>query len=167
MKINRYTGYNSSKRHIDGRELLNKKVANKEIVKPKQEDILQISQKGKKIPEDFSKKIEDKKQLLEMLEENRINADKESKMDIKTKCFKIYLRIVRGDRVPAKDKRFLAKHEPGLYTNAMLFRKYKDKPKKHKSLVKDEENDDRIESKKLLEQDKIHLATEEQEPELI
>lgn len=167
MKINNHVYFDRLNRNTDGPEPLNRQEGNKEKVEG-QKDILEISQEGKKIFEDFNRKIEDRKQLLEMLEENRINAGKESEMDIKTKCFKIYLRIVRGDKVPAKDKRFLAKHEPGLYTNAMLFRKYKDKPKKHKSLVKDEEKDDGIENKNEASgQDKIELPTEDKEPEIL
>jgi hypothetical protein len=55
------------------------------------------------------------------------------------KCLKIAARVSRGDIVPVKDMKYLAEHEPDLYKQAILLRMPNPKPKKHKSLVDDED----------------------------
>lgn len=59
-------------------------------------------------------------------------------LDLFTKCIQIALRIMKGDNVPIKDMHFLAENEPELYSNALLLRQKKDKPKDHDSLLEDE-----------------------------
>ena len=56
-------------------------------------------------------------------------------------CMKIARRIMNGDRVPTKDIRFLQENYPDLYKQALLFRKVNPKPKKYKSLVGDDEDE--------------------------
>ncbi|MBO6228962.1 MAG: hypothetical protein J6O50_00215 [Ruminiclostridium sp.] len=85
-----------------------------------------------------------KEQELDMLEK-QLEASKkeaESMEDMYkafAKCLKIASRISRGDIVPAKDMKYLAEHEPDLYKQAILLRMPNPKPKKHKSLVDDED----------------------------
>ena len=149
MEINELIGFRKTNNYIDNRELLNERESNRnQKVEDIKKDILKISREGEIASNDFKnllRKKEEKNTLIEMVKENRENQDKENEIDIKIKCFKIYLRMIKGDKVPLKDKNYLMKHEPKLYTNALLFKKEKDKPKKHESLVKDEENrDDRF-----------------------
>lgn len=59
------------------------------------------------------------------------------------KCIKIARRIQNGDRVPLKDMKFLAEKYPELYKNSILLKKHNPEPKKYKSVLdkEDEEND--------------------------
>lgn len=54
------------------------------------------------------------------------------------KCIQIAIRIMNGDKVPDKDRVFLAEKEPTMYSNALLLRRQNDKPKKYDSLLEDE-----------------------------
>ena len=144
MKTQGLLGRDSIKKIEIYKTYQNRDLNNKDQEEGKAGDILNISELGRKISreyEEFMEKIEDQKILLEIFRENRENLDRENGFDIKLKCFKIYLRIVSGDVVPLKDEQFLKEHEPELFTNALLFRKQKENPKKHKSLVKDKDKD--------------------------
>ena len=55
------------------------------------------------------------------------------------KCLIIAQRITRGDIVPTKDMKYLMEHEPDLYKQAILMRQPNDDPKKHKSVLEDDE----------------------------
>lgn len=55
------------------------------------------------------------------------------------KCLEISRRILKGDKVPHKDMKFLMEKQPKLYKQSILLRASNAHPKKHKSLVKDEE----------------------------
>ena len=58
------------------------------------------------------------------------------------KCMKIARRIMHGDRVPLKDHKFLAEKFPELYKNSLMFKQHNPEPKKYKSVLikEDEEN---------------------------
>lgn len=62
-------------------------------------------------------------------------------MDDKLKCLLIAMRIMNGDKVPIKDRRFLSEKEPAMYANALLLQRQNSDPKKYKSLLKDKEDD--------------------------
>ncbi len=55
------------------------------------------------------------------------------------KCLIIAQRITRGDIVPTKDIKYLMENEPELYKQAILMRQPNDDPKKHKSVLEDDE----------------------------
>lgn len=55
------------------------------------------------------------------------------------KCLTIAQRITRGDIVPTKDMKYLMEHEPDLYKQAILMRQPNNDPKKHKSVLEDED----------------------------
>ena len=104
----------------------------------------------KKAAEDLKRKqqqIQERKereQELDMLEKQLEASKKEAEAmedTFKTfsKCMTIASRIAKGDIVPAKDLKFLAEHEPDLYKQAIMLRTPNPKPKKHKSLVDDED----------------------------
>ena len=61
-------------------------------------------------------------------------------MDTISKCLKIADRISSGDKVPKKDETFLKKNNPELYSQAIMLRVQNDDPKKHKSILEDENN---------------------------
>ncbi len=54
-------------------------------------------------------------------------------------CMKIAASIMRGDRVPPEDMKYLAEHDPDGFKLAMAMRKPKRNPEKCKSVLKDED----------------------------
>ena len=112
------------------------------------EDIVSISDEAKIL----LKKEEKKKFLLEkksydyeeMLRQLReTEAPKEE--DPLFKCIKISMRIMNGDSVPNKDRAYLLEHYPQMYTNAELLKRKNDDPKKYKSLLEDDKEEDAAE----------------------
>ncbi len=81
--------------------------------------------------------IEEMKRDLERIAQAAENNPYENMI----KCMKIAMRIIAGDEVPNRDKRFLAENEPAMFSRAILLRKHKDKPKKYDSLLEDKKND--------------------------
>lgn len=55
------------------------------------------------------------------------------------------MRIMNGDSVPNKDKAYLLEHYPQMYTNAELLKRKNDNPKKYKSLLEDDKEEDVVE----------------------
>lgn len=55
------------------------------------------------------------------------------------RCHKIAARIMRGDKVPPEDERYLMENDPDGYKLALAMRKPKKHPKKWESALKDEE----------------------------
>lgn len=58
---------------------------------------------------------------------------------VRMKCLMIAARIMSGDIVPNADQRYLAENDLELYSRAVSLRVVKENPKKHKSIVDDEE----------------------------
>lgn len=81
-------------------------------------------------------------ELAQMLEQLRESSDPSNNpyMD-KIKCLQIAMRIINGDKVPSKDRKFLMEKEPALYSQSILLSRKNDKPKKYKSLLDDEKSD--------------------------
>ena len=119
-------------------------------------EIRKQQEQQKKAAEELQRKQQQKQeqkereQELDMLEKQLEASKKEAEAmedmyKAFAKCLKIASRISRGDIVPAKDMKYLAEHEPDLYKQAILLRMPNPKPKKHKSLLDDEdENTDEI-----------------------
>lgn len=59
------------------------------------------------------------------------------------KCLEISRRIMKGDRVPIKDVKFLQEKQPKLYKMAIMLKKTSKHPKKHKSLLEKEKDEGR------------------------
>jgi len=79
----------------------------------------------------------------EALQRQVKNAQKQAEgmaemFEVKRKCLLIAMRIMKGDKVPDKDHRYLAKNEPELYARAIMMKRYKEKPVKHKRVSEDE-----------------------------
>ncbi len=71
---------------------------------------------------------------------NETTEGREDGFSERLKCIKIALRIIKGDKVPLKDMVFLAEKEPGMYSNAILLKENNENPKKHKSIIGDEDS---------------------------
>ncbi|MCR4779688.1 MAG: hypothetical protein K5876_01190 [Ruminiclostridium sp.] len=89
-------------------------------------------------------KMREKQNEIEMLTQELENSNKEAEamgesFKIYSRCLKIASRIARGDSVPMKDMKYLAEHEPDMFKQAILLRVPNDHPKKHKSVLDDEE----------------------------
>ncbi|MBR5090980.1 MAG: hypothetical protein IK093_16250 [Ruminiclostridium sp.] len=104
----------------------------------------------RKAAEDFKRKQDEqqkqreKQQELDMLGKQLEASKKEAdamgdEFETFSKCMKIASRIAKGDIVPPKDIKYLMEHEPDLYKQAILLRVPNDKPKKHKSVLDDED----------------------------
>lgn len=59
------------------------------------------------------------------------------------RCQEIARRIMRGDHVPAKDRKYLLEHDSKGYQMAMVSRRHNPDPKKWESLVDKEEREDK------------------------
>ncbi len=89
-------------------------------------------------------KMREKQNEIEMLTQELENSNKEAEamgesFKIYSRCLKIASRIARGDSVPMKDMKYLAEHEPDMFKQAILLRVPNDHPKKHKSVLDDDE----------------------------
>ena len=82
--------------------------------------------------------IDLERKLKEMDEQNNTA---HNKLETQSKCQAIALRILSGDKVPDADHRFLAENDPGLYKQAIMFRKERKDPIKYKRLSSDEDNE--------------------------
>ena len=130
------------------------KIAGKQLGQVSEEDIDREMEKQleaqKKQEEELKRRQQlkeeqkQREQELDMLEKQLEASKKEAEAmedmyKAFAKCLKIASRISRGDIVPAKDMKYLAEHEPDLYKQAIMLRMPNPKPKKHKSLVDDED----------------------------
>ena|GEM_PF-4492368 len=80
--------------------------------------------------------------LTQELENARDQADAVGdSFEVYSKCLTIASRISRGDSVPLKDMKYLAEHEPDMFKQAILLRVPNDHPKKHKSVLEDEDEE--------------------------
>lgn len=87
---------------------------------------------------------DDLQRFLDSLNENEEDDKSSSFMDL-AKCLKIARRILNGDKVPMKDRKFLAEHDRDLYEMALTFQKHNPKPKKYKTVL-DENDEEKVES---------------------
>ncbi len=121
--------------------------------KPKTEEDLKLLEEQKKQQEEMQKKQQEearKKQLeneMAMLEMQLESAKEQSEaiedsFSTFSKCMTIAHRITKGDKVPLKDMKYLMEHEPDLYKQAILMRQPNPKPKEHKSVL--EEDDEQV-----------------------
>lgn len=87
---------------------------------------------------------DDLQRFLDNLKENDEDDKSSSFMDL-AKCLKIARRILNGDKVPMKDRKFLAEHDRDLYEMALTFQRHNPKPKKYKTVL-DENDEEKAES---------------------
>ena len=137
--------------------------------KPKTEDELALLEAQKKQQEEFQKKqqeearkkqLENEKAMLEMqLESAKEQSEAiEDSFSTFSKCMTIAHRITKGDKVPLKDMKYLMEHEPDLYKQAILMRQPNPKPKEHKSVL--EEDDEQVSTEEYSEGEEALPASE-------
>ncbi len=78
--------------------------------------------------------------MLTDMEQQKKKLDQMKKMlRIQRLCMKIAASIMRGDRVPPEDMKYLEEHDPDGFKLAMAMRKPKRNPENCKSVLKDED----------------------------
>lgn len=92
----------------------------------------------------LQQKQQEKQNQLEMLNQELENSNEQAKaigdeFKVYARCLTIASRISRGDTVPVKDMKYLAENEPDLFKQAIMLRMPNDHPKKHKSVLDDDE----------------------------
>lgn len=144
MKINRDKPLVSSLAQVQEEEKISKQ--KKTAVKVSDPvDQLKLSQQALDFLRQQRQKTAEKKSALELLlrpqqeeEDSQIKAMKEA-AEIAKKCAKIASHLRKGDQVPLKDLRYLMKHDAKLYVLTMAMRQEKEDPKKWKSELKPED----------------------------
>ncbi len=92
----------------------------------------------------LQQKQQEKQEQLAMLKQELENSNEQAEaigdeFKVYARCLTIASRISRGDTVPLKDMKYLAENEPDLFKQAILLRMPNDHPKKHKSVLDDDE----------------------------
>ena len=108
-------------------------------VKTKKQDSVNFSSEAQSLIEQFHNAEESAEQTAESFE-------------VMIQCLTIASRIIAGDNVPYKDQQFLQEKDPELFFKANMLRTPKEKPKDHKSVLSDDEeenNSDEISAEKL------------------
>ena len=107
--------------------------------KTEQEDLLNKDQNQK--DQEKTTAMTEFEFFAKQLQESKENKSSNRIQDL-AKCMKIARRIMHGDRVPLKDHKFLAEKFPELYKNSLMFKQHNPEPKKYKSVLskEDEEN---------------------------
>lgn len=84
--------------------------------------------------------MEKQRKLLEQKQKGSSELDALTK-SLKTmdKCRKIAARIIKGDKVPPQDERYLIENDPDGYKLAIACRQPKEKPKEWKSVLDEED----------------------------
>lgn len=101
-------------------------------------DSVQISEEGRtRVRGMTQSELESMKEQIESAKQQAEAVQKE--LDNLAKCFKIAMRIMAGDLVPNKDRRFLAEEQPKLYMQALSMQRPNPHPQKHKTLLEEEE----------------------------
>jgi hypothetical protein len=79
--------------------------------------------------------------LLARIEDARKQGDSVAESyEILRKCLIIAMRIMKGDKVPIGDHRFLLEKDPELYSKAIMLKQHRENPEEHKRLSKDKDS---------------------------
>ena len=113
-------------------------------------DKLTLSRRAVAFVEDQSRKMWDGVREREQQRQSRMSAKPASgELDLLSQglkvlelCEKIAASIMRGDKVPIEDLRFLMENDPDGYRLAMALRRHKEDPEEVDSVLEDEENRD-------------------------
>lgn len=129
MQIKNMATVNSKQdiNNLDKTTVFEKQSSNKASSTPKTfgNDTLSLSQEAK-----------------ELLMRTKEASDKdEDSLSTYIKCLKISRRIINGHKVPAKDKAFLAKHEPDMYAKAIMLQRQNKDPKEYKTILDKEDEE--------------------------
>ena len=106
----------------------------------------EISRKSDTVKKDSVEFSQNAQMLIEQFQQAQESADATAEgFEDMVKCLTIASRIIAGDKVPISDIKFLQEKDHDLYYKAEMLKANNPKPKKHKSLVEDEE-DEQVES---------------------
>ena len=141
MNIGKITGFkiHTNTTRNQEKNISDKSDPNKDIFDATNMDAIYISDEAREL---FNTSVDERLSVIEMLEELRTQK-KDNSSDELLKCIKIALRIMNGDRVPRKDEKFLAEKQPQMYSNAVMLRREREYYKKYKSVLDDEDNNDK------------------------
>lgn len=151
MKIENYKEYNLKTDLSNNKIRLNNIKDSSDDLKSGKaldKDKVIISAEAKKILEEQKLIEKDNKDMEAEMFKDMLKQVKESSnpknnpYSAMIKCIEIATRIINGDKVPGKDEQFLMEHEPKMYTSAVMLRQQKESPKKHDSLLEDEDSKD-------------------------
>jgi len=101
--------------------------------------IAYLQRTQEEIMEEASKKQEMDNMLTDMEQKKKKMDQLEKMLRSQRLCMKIAARIMRGDRVPPEDMKYLEEHDPDGFKLAMAMRKPKRNPENCKSVLKDED----------------------------
>ena len=113
-------------------------------------DKLTLSRQAVDFVEERSRKMWDEVREREQQRHSRMNAKPAGgELDLLSQglkvlelCEKIAASIMRGDKVPVEDLRFLMENDPDGYRLAMALRRHKEDPEEVDSVLEDEEHRD-------------------------
>ena len=113
-------------------------------------DKLTLSRQAVAFVEEQSRKMWDEVREREQQRQSRMNAEpSDGELDLLSQglkvlelCEKIAASIMRGDKVPIEDLRFLMENDPEGYRLAMALRRHKEDPEEVESVLEDEEKRD-------------------------
>lgn len=140
--------YTPNKTVSDNKQTKSPKMDILTLTQEAQEYLARTNKSEKTVQENLQNKDQEKSSAMiefefftKQLEESKENKSGNRIQDL-AKCMKIARRIMHGDRVPLKDHKFLAEKFPELYKNSLMFKQHNPKPKKYKSVLskEDEEN---------------------------
>ena len=87
--------------------------------------------------------MEKQRKLQEARQKGNSELDALTKgLKVLEKCRKIASRIIKGDKVPPQDERYLMENDPDGYKLALACRQPKEKPKEWESVLDEEERRD-------------------------
>ena len=113
-------------------------------------DKLTLSRQAVAFVEEQSRKMWDEVRERERQRQNRMNAEPsngeldllDQGLKVLEMCQKIAASIMKGDKVPPEDLRFLMENDPDGYRLAMALRRQKEDPEEVDSVLEDGENRD-------------------------
>ena len=115
-------------------------------------DKFTLSRQAVAFVEEQSRKMWDEVREREQQRQNRMNSAAQpdsGELDLLSQglkvlemCQKIAASIMKGDKVPLEDLRFLMENDPDGYRLAMALRRHKEDPEEVDSVLEDEENRD-------------------------
>ena len=113
-------------------------------------DKLTLSRQAVAFVEEQSRKMWDEVRERERQRQSRMNSAAEPSngeldlldqgLKVLEMCQKIAASIIKGDKVPPEDLRFLMENDPDGYRLAMALRRHKEDPEEVESVLEDEEN---------------------------
>ncbi|MCL2088135.1 MAG: hypothetical protein FWH14_01495 [Oscillospiraceae bacterium] len=107
------------------------------------DDSQNMAERIKSLEKEIAELKAESRKMQQQLEETRRQSKVVSDgFETLRKCIVIARRIMDGDKVPKVDHRYLAENEPELYEKAILMKRSRENPEKHKKLSPDDKKVD-------------------------